>query len=621
MKKSVLIRILALVLSLIFVCQIFASCANANGNENGNDETSNESAITSLLGELIEQGATCKIVYKNGENGHIEGETEQNVKKGEFSSEVKAVADDGYLFVGWSDGKMLNPRKDLAQDSDIEVTPVFKKLGTDFEITYRLIRNGEVVDEVTKKEKVGRKIVYIAVEADFAYQLRWSDGQSVLTRSDGALYDGQVMVGEYIPKFMGAPAICINTEDGLGIESRTEYKSCTVSVYNAEEDQCFKNLGARIRGRGNSSWDAYPKKGFKLKFDEKVSMLGSSNKDKDWVFISNHGDKSFVRNMIGYEMSERMSGLEFTMKHEYIDVYLNGSYYGFFMMCDSVEAGNGRVDIDKSYNSDPAQMGYMIEIGETDPGELGVDYFRAARDNNFAYCVKLPDTDDPEYDPNVHLVYIENYIDQCLAALSEENWTKICELIDIDSFIDYYIIQEMFMNKDAFWRSIMFYKKPGGKLYAGPIWDLDQGAGNIADMIGKNQYETTPDADINYEYSQYKKAAGSLWVAGINTWYRRLLRNSEFKAMLRSRLIEFEPILNEVLELASTDRSDKDSYYAIYGDAMNRNFERWDIMGQKIWPNTPAINEIMTVKGQIDYMREWLLKRYDVICDHYGIAK
>ena len=619
MKKSAFIRILALMLSLLSVCCVFASCAE-NFADADNENASGEITNSPLLGELEVQGEYYDIVYNNGEHGRLEGELEQRITCGGMTSEVRAVADEGYIFIGWSDGKFSNPRKDINVKSDLTVTPVFKKEGTYFELTYRLVKGGQVIDEQTKREKVGKKVSYTAQSSDFAYELVWSDGNKSLSRSDTALADGKIIVGEYLPEFKGAPAICINTEDGLGIESRTEYKNCTVSVMNAEENQCFEDFGARIRGRGNSSWDAYPKKGFKLKFDNKVSMLGSPQKDKDWVFISNHGDKSLLRNMIGYDMSDGLDGLEFTMSHKFIDVYLNGEYYGLFMMCDNIEAGSGRIDIGNDYYSDPAQMGYIIEILATDPGEEGIDYFKAEGDYNKKYCIKLPDTDDPEYDPDVHLVYIEDYVDQCLDALSAGDWDTICTLIDIDSFVDYYIIQEMFQNKDALWRSIFFYKKPNGKLYAGPIWDLDQGAGNVNQMYGADRYDTTPDCDLEYVSGEYHKPAGALWVASSNTWYRRLFRCEEFKELVCEHLIEFGTILHEVLELATTDGSNPDSYYSLYGEAMNRNFERWKIMGQMMWPNTPAINDILTVSGQIDYMREWLRERYYVMCNHYGVS-
>ena len=75
----------------------------------------------------------------------------------------------------------------------------------------------------------------------------------------------------------------------------------------------------------------------------------------------------------------------------------------------------------------------------------------------------------------------------------------------------------------------------------------------------------------------------------------------------------------KVLERAVTDGSNPNSYYSLYKNAMERNFERWQIMGVRVWPNTQYIANIKTVKGQIDYMREWMLERYDVLCDFYDV--
>jgi len=97
------------------------------------------------------------------------------------------------------------------------------------------------------------------------------------------------------------------------------------------------------------------------------------------------------------------------------------------------------------------------------------------------------------------------------------------------------------------------------------------------------------------------------------------MRCEEFVALLRERLAEYEPEIMVAIDNATTDGSNPNSYYALYGKAMERNFERWQIMGKEVWPNSPALVDITTVKGQIDYVREWLKERYRVLCDHYGV--
>ena len=419
------------------------------------------------LEEAVPEEKYYNVVYNSAENGKIEGELTQKVKRGEPAEKVTAVANTGYIFVKWSDGCVYATRRDNAVYEEINVFPIFVSIDYEFTVTYQICRNGAVREEIVKTAKAGETVEFTPAVPQLAYIYgEWSDGVATPERIDGVSADGKTFTLSCDPLSLNdVPSIEIDTEDGGGVTSKYDYKTCTVSVSNAPEGENFENVSALIRGRGNSSW-SYPKKGFKLKFDKKQSMLGSDYEVKNWVFISNYGDKSLIRNMIGYDMSAAMSGLEFTVMHEFIDVYIDGKYEGLYMMCDRIDEKEGRLGLDAPISEDPAEMGYIIEIGMTDRQGSGKDSFSASRDKNRSYSVSFPDPDDPNFKADVHLEYIKNYVDKCLAALSAQDWDLICELIDVDSFIDYYIIQELYMNKDCFWRSVHFYKKPGGKLYA-----------------------------------------------------------------------------------------------------------------------------------------------------------
>lgn len=574
------------------------------------------------LEEAIPEEKYYKVVYSMSENGKIEGNQVQTVKRGEAAEPVTAVADAGYVFVKWSDGSVLATRNDSAVYEDLSVSPIFVSIDYEYTVTYQILRNGALHDEIVKTAKASEIIEFTPAAPQLAYIYgEWSDGIVTPDRVDGVSADGKTFVLDYDPLSLNSvPSIEIDTADGKGVTSKSEYKTCVVSLSNAPEDQCFEGASALIRGRGNSSW-SYPKKGFKLKFDKKQSMLGSDYEVKNWVFISNYGDKSLIRNMIAYDMSEAFKGLEFTTMHRFIDVYLDGEYYGLFLLCDRIDENEGRLNIETPVSDNPEEMGYIIEIGMTDRLGAGKDGWNEDRDKNRSYSISYPDINDPNFKVDVHLKYIENYVDKCLAALSARDWELINELIDIDSFVDYYIIQEMFMNKDCFWRSIHFYKKPNGKLYAGPAWDFDQGIGNVNDLFGTGRQDTTFDCDIDFVDTQWNsgKTAGNLWIAQANTWYRRLFRNEEFVDLVAQRLAKYQPIIAEIVERTTTDGSVKDAYYTLYGDAMNRNFERWKIMGVQVWPNTPTLRNIKTVSGQIDYINDWFAKRYNLLCEWYQV--
>ena len=571
------------------------------------------------LGEFEPEPVYYTITYTVEGNGTIEGELVQKVEKGKPSTPVKAVAAEGYVFAGWSDGTTTEQHAIEIVTGDVTVSPIFVSVEKTYTVRYETYMGGRLIDEKELVAPVSEIVSYKAPDAPLAYTHgKWSDGREGQERVDDLFSDGKTYVIDVEPlSLSGVPTIEIVTDNNVGISADKKFNPCTVTLSNTDEELCFENLIGQIRGRGKSSWSAHAKKGFKIKLDEQVKMPGADYKSRNWNFISNHADKSFIRNMIAYDMSEAFDGMGYTTTHEYIDVYIDNKYYGFFMLCDDIDVGKGRIDFDKNIYEDPSQMAFLLEVGGNHTHAYGTQCFKISRDYSRTCCVKFPDFEDPAYDPEVHLAYISNYLDECLLAMSNQDWEKVCELIDVDSFIDHYIIQEVFANKDAFWCSIYFYKEPNGKLYAGPVWDFDQGAGCVPDYFGAGHYDVRPDADINYENSSVKKTAGTPWVASVNTWYRRLFRNEEFMDLFCERLYEVGPIIMEVLEKA--DPENPKGYYAIYHEAMERNFERWNIMGTAFFPSTPAIQAIKTVPGQMDYMREWLIERYYVLCDHYQV--
>lgn len=602
MKNSAFLKALAFAVASLMLLLALASCKNAEGGE----------IIATSTGELSEyvERDFYYLIYENSENGRIEGELEQTVKEGESGKEVTAIPDEGYVFVGWSDGRLIATRHDSYVKSDIKVHPVFKPEGSTYTVRYRLEREGKVLQTVNKKAEVGKTITYAPPASSFAYELVWSDGKEGQERVDSALLDGYTVVGEYVPKSLGLPSISINTEDGEMITSKRDYKGCTVGVSNTDSAYCFEGVSAQIRGRGNSSWDHHDKKSFRIKFDEKRSMLGSDYSAKSWTLIANHADGTLSRNAMAYEFSSMLDDIAFTTMHEYVDVFLNGEYMGVYLLCDQIQTGEGRVDIEEELTGDP-DTGYFIllDTRASWDGTKDLDYFTLSNDRpEKQYDMRTPDPDDPDYDPDVYLKYIQNYMNEALEALSSGDWDRICEYIDPESFADVYIVDELFMNIDCGQLSFYFYKPKGGKLFCGPVWDFDLSLGNSHYGAGNREY-SEPDGDI--------QKSGTLWAAESNTWFRRLLRTEEFTAIVKEKLASYTDEIEKIIALADYD--DPNSYYGLYGMSIERNYQRWDILGVPIWPNPASIVRLNTVEKQFDYIHEWLKERYRVVFEYYGI--
>jgi hypothetical protein len=163
----------------------------------------------------------------------------------------------------------------------------------------------------------------------------------------------------------------------------------------------------------------------------------------------------------------------------------------------------------------------------------------------------------------------------------KELYEKLDEYIDIDTFIDYYILNEIFKNPDAFWASDYFYKDTKGKLSAGPIWDFNVAMGNI-DFI-----DNKPEG----------------WLIRYRKLIIRMMGNTYFKQRCFKRL-------NEILINTFNDRNINfviNSYKTQLSRAQNRNFKKWPILGVAIWPNpTPIPNNYET---EVAALQTWLKKR------------
>lgn len=610
MKKNRIAGFLCLLMTLSFLLCACSGATDVETPDTDVTETDEEKESESgVLSKATSEPKKYSVRYLETEGGRIVGNLEQTVKDGKSGSRVEAIADEGYVFVAWSDGLTRTHRKDGPISEDLELYPIFELDSNYFIVKYVVTRGNVTILNETKLAKRGETVTCKISEPSFAYEFSgWSDGCTELTREDDDTSNGVIYYAEYKPIYLDVPVISIDTADGGGVTSKVDYKGCTITLENADESYCFENVDAEIRGRGNSSW-GMAKKSYRIKFAEKRSMFGSDYEAKSWTLIANYCDKSLSRNALAYEMAQRMSGLDFSSMNEFVELYLDGEYKGVYLLCDQIEVGEGRVDIGEEFYDDPASMGFLIELDSraNEEGKEGYDY--VLLDYDRPYLIKSPDSTNPAYDPDVHLKYVTDYLTSCLDALSDEDWERICELIDVDSFVDMYVVNEMFANLDHYLFSVYFYKAPNGKLYAGPAWDFDVSSGNVDYGYAEGSTESGPRQDLIY--------SGKLWIADRNTWYRRLLRNEEFLELVRARLVEYKDEILAVAALADTETDD--GYYAKHGKAIERNFEKWKIMGVYLWPNPQAIVDITTAEGQMDYLADWLRARYGVLCEVYGI--
>lgn len=341
-----------------------------------------------------------------------------------------------------------------------------------------------------------------------------------------------------------------------------------------------------IRGRGNSTW-MQDKKPYKIKLNKKADLLGMGS-NKHWVLLANRLDNSFLRNKGTYWLGTQL-GMPFTPKSEFVDVILNGTYYGSYCLSEQIRVGKNRVDIaDLEENEETKAAtdettisgGYLLSMEPYgDEEELS---FETTRNNNF--LIESPSFEG--YKNDAQYQYIKNYVQKTEDAIYGKNFkdkegNSFADYMDIKSTIDYYWVQEISQNGDAFaTTSTYLYKDRGGKLCWGPLWDFD--------YVAWGSYDYSPDVDC------------SGWTQKDNTWFERLFRDKSFAKKVVERWPE---VRAKLLEL-SKDGGQLDQYKEKVSTSQQYDFEKWGF-----YNFDEEFNQCSTYQEEVDRFKNWIRKR------------
>lgn len=369
----------------------------------------------------------------------------------------------------------------------------------------------------------------------------------------------------------GLPVVCIDTPSAAPIKSKEEWMPGAEMTIRDKDGNLEYEGQLSIRGRGNSTW-GYPKKPYALKLDEKTKIL-SMPSNKRWILLANWKDRTLLRNDAAFWLSKH-SGLEYTVDGKFVELVLNGKHQGNYYLCEQIKIGKNRVPIEEMepMETDPEKItgGYLLELDTyfDEPVKFRSYYV------GLPYQVKQPDEEEIS---SAALDYIKGYISDCEAVLMDEKRVKnheYEEYIDVDSAIEYLIVQELTGNEDfyATWpengpHSCYMYKDRGGKLIHGPAWDFD--------------------------YSTFIPSRSTWWQGATRTmYYPYLLKDEKFKI----RLIEiWEERKNELKGLPAY-LDGMVEYLALSAGA---NHRMWPLDGQ-----TQNGDESMSFETAVKTMKE-----------------
>ena len=358
--------------------------------------------------------------------------------------------------------------------------------------------------------------------------------------------------------------------------------------------QDYDSIG-QLKIRGNAT-TAYAKKPFQLKLASKAGLFGMAS-DKTWILLANYDDQSLIRNNVMYQLGKEL-GIR-TCGFKNVDLFINGQYYGVYLLCEKVEIDKGRVEIhdleqdndllNSSYlgfstrvtsgnlidttiiteyryienvvNPENITGGYLIEL-DNNYYKNELCYF--STENNNHYVIK-----SPEYPSKKQVEYIARlFAEMEEAIMSEEGYNSLgrhyTEYVDIDSLASAYILQEFGRNYDAGSSSMYFYKdidKEGqsSKIFKGPLWDCDNTLGNIHKNDASN-----PEG--------YWANDRSIWAG--------LTKKSDFMELVSQKFARTYDYIFDMIDAGGfIDRQVDD-----IGDSIYMEISRWNSDNYEKWP-------------------------------------
>ena len=572
--------------------------------------TSNTSITANF--EVLINSYTLTVVSTDGGSATGAGEYNEGTEV-----TLTATPNEGYRFTSWSDGSTaesitITLSEDTSIEALFELIPVYTlsvtygeggsvstnggeyEEGTQVTLTatpnegYRFVGwtnhwpANEISFTVTMNENLNFEAIFEMIDADSDgipdYLDQCPDSNTEMQVGENGCLDPN--------SFTMLPIIHINTND-VSIDSKEVYVDGDIIISGIGNFPNLSKTEIKIKGRGNSTWgmgNYLGKKPYQIKFVEKTEVLNMPE-DKKWVLLAELLDGSLIRNKLVREIA-KVGSFDYIPKAEYVELFLNGQHQGTYLVGQKVEESNNRVNIG---NED-----YLLEIdtnGRYDPNnDVYFPSSQSEKWTEFSSFGKVFLIKDPQKHSAEDLILIQNHINSFEDALFSENF-KDPELgyrsyIDLESFIDYYLVSEISKTQDAAayetTSSIFFTYVPGQKIKMGPIWDYDLSFGNV-------------------DYSEAEFPEG-FWIKTGNPWYKRMFEDDYFKEAVRERfnyyysnLVNF---LSKIDEFESYLYASEEKNFELYPEILDPNFY--------VWPIPVKFNNH---NGYVDHLKTWLNTR------------
>lgn len=243
----------------------------------------------------------------------------------------------------------------------------------------------------------------------------------------------------YVQQSANVGTVYIETSSGTmaSVDADKEYgESGRIQVYDADGNSNYEGHLSQIKGRGNVTWIPEKKSyGIKLAYEADLLGMGSAKK---WILLNNVYDGTGLRNKLCLDLAKEV-GLPFAVEAEWVDLYLNGSYNGNYLLCEKVEIGKNRIEIGTESDADDTASGYLLERNSYYDA-LGK--FKTTDGNPFTLSY-------PKEPTEAQLSYISDRVQRIEDLILAGKYEEAGAYLDWDSFFLRYLVDEAVLNHDT----------------------------------------------------------------------------------------------------------------------------------------------------------------------------
>ncbi len=411
-----------------------------------------------------------------------------------------------------------------------------------------------------------------------------------------------------VGKNLEIPIVEISTQYNLLPTNKEDYINCSFSISNCEDsDHNFSVSMAKsfddendfqnsvgIRLRGNSTMRAR-KRPYRIKFEEKQSLFGLK-KNKSWVLLADYYDQSYIRNYTAFTLADSFDNLQFSPTAHHVALVINGEFQGLYLLCEQMDENKGRTNVKEDFDITDKDFPFLVEmdISASTEGITGIDNFYIPDINHVE--IKYPEAADRNATSEQDVVYnyIYEYMNAVFTTIKTNEKVQVSfrntpvgleDLVDLDSAVDYYLVNEIMLNIDSAWKSIYFHKPKNGKLVFGPVWDFD--------------FSMTTELVAPFEKS-YIEGTESLWLTENSVVFRHLIKNETFYNKVTARFNEKKDTIIQTFNHLKDYKAKIDNVAVI---------------DSQMWH---GITGEFQYDMQYDYVRLFLMDRYNFLTEIFS---